>query len=230
MSSPIALSFSRLSDYEACPLKFKLKYITKEFPDDSGNPAFVKGNEIHKQLENYINFLKGGTEPKLNTHTQNAAPMLAKLHKACDGNIFAEKQIATNQEWDKCDWFDKPHIVKFRAIIDCLVFLDNETLLIIDFKSGKIREYEDGPTTQLKLTAAMLFSLYPKINKITSSYLFVEHKKTVKVDFQRDQLDELKSNFNDAHTIVNQDADFDYKKNQYCHWCAATSDQCPIKK
>jgi len=231
MSSMIALSFSRLSDYEACPLKFKLKYITKEFPDDSNNPAFVKGNIIHKQLEDYINYLKdNGSKPSMNAHTTNAIPILEGMHKASNGNIFAEKQIATNQEWLKCDWFDKPHIVKYRAIIDCLVFLDKETLLIVDFKSGKVRDYEDGPTTQLKLTAAMLFSLYPKINKITSSYLFVEHKKTIKVEFSRDQLESIKSDFDNAHTIVNQDGDFEFKKNQYCNWCAATSGQCPVKK
>ena len=231
MSKPkIALSFSRLSDFEACPNKFKLKYITKEYPDESDNPAFVKGNIIHKQLEDFINYLGNGIdEPILNTHTKNVAPLLQGLHSASNGQIFSEKQIAVNQDWERCDWFDKPYVVKYRAIIDCLVFMDDSTLYIIDFKSGKIREYEDGPTTQLKLTAAMLFNLYPNIESITSCYLFVEHKKTVKVKFNRGQLKDLMKPFNEAHKMVNEETEFKYKKHQYCHWCKAEADQCPIK-
>lgn len=230
MSDPIALSFSRLSDYDQCPLKFKLKYITKDYPDDSDNPAFVKGNEIHKQLENYINYLKGGEKPSLNSHTKNVVPMLEKLYMASKGAMYPEKQIAVNHKYEKCDWFDKPEIVKWRLVIDCLVFLDDKTLFIGDFKSGKVREYEDGPTTQLKLTAVVLFNLYPNIENIISSYLFVEHKKTVKVSFTRDQLESMQEKFDEAYDRVNQDGDFLHKKNQYCNWCLATNEQCPIKK
>lgn len=227
----LALSFSRLSDYIGCPNKFKLKYVDKSYADDSDNPAFVKGNIIHKQLEDYINFVNGDCdEPSMNAATSSAKGMIENLHKVSKGNIFSEKQIAVDQDWVKCDWFAPPTKVKYRAIIDCLVFLGDDTLYIIDWKSGKVREYEDGPTTQLKLTAAMLFKLYPKIVKITSAYMFVEHKKTVKVDFERSQLDDLVANFDAAHTKVNGETEWAPLKNKYCNWCLATSDQCPVKK
>jgi len=231
MSNPIALSFSRISDYEQCPKKFESKYITKTYPDDSNNIAFAKGNEIHSQLEKYIIFLKNNEqEPSLNTICKNVKPLLDNLYKACNGNIYPEKQIALDMNWEKCDWFDKPHIVKFRAIVDCLAFVNDETLMIIDFKSGKVRPYEEGETTQLKLTAAMLFSLYPNINNISSSYLFVEHKKTIKKDFSRDQYESLRKPFDDIYDIINQDGEFNYKKNKYCNWCLLTNEHCPIKK
>jgi len=231
MSDPIALSFSRLSDYEQCPLKFKSKYITKVYPDDSNNPAFAKGSAIHKQLENYINFVRNeGDIPKMGQHASNASNMIDKLNTLSKGNIYPEKQLAVDMNYKKCDWFAKPTKVKWRAIIDCLVFLDDETLLIIDWKSGKFREYEDGPTTQLKLTAVILFNLYPNIKNITSSYMFVEHKRTVKVDFKRDQLASMQEKFDDAYTIVNQDGDFQFKKNKYCNWCLLDGTICPVKK
>lgn len=235
MSDPIALSFSRLSDYEQCPLKFESKYIKKTYPDDSNNPAFAKGKAIHKQLEDYVNFMRIGTDaenfpPTMGAHAKNAIGMIEKLYKVSNGNIYPEKQLAVDQNYRKCDWFAKPTVVKWRAIIDCLVFLDDETLLIIDWKSGKFREYEDGPTTQLKLTAVILFNLYPKINKITSSYMFVEHKRTVQVDFNRDQLVSMQEKFDDAYTTVNQDGDFLYKKNRYCNWCLLDGSVCPVKK
>ena len=52
----IALSWSRLSDYLQCPLKFKLKYLTKEFPPEDFEKSvhLVKGAQYHKQLEDYV--------------------------------------------------------------------------------------------------------------------------------------------------------------------------------
>jgi len=230
MSTPIALSFSRLSDYEACPKKFESKYVNKTYPDDSSNPAFVKGNAIHKQLEDYVAFLRGeGPEPTMGQFTEHVVPLLKRLYKSGNGQMFPEKQLAVDYDWKECTWFSKPDVVKYRAIIDCLIFPNSEELLIIDWKSGKVRPYEDGPTTQLKLTAAMLFSLYPKLERITSSYIFVEHRETVMVKFVREQLDGLKEAFNDAHTVVNQDGEFAFKKNKYCNWCLIPKGQCPVR-
>ena len=229
---PIALSFSRLSDYEICPLKFKQKYIEKSYPDDSNNPAFVKGNAIHKQVEDYINWLSsmGGKAPSMGTYTVGIVPMLEQLYKASNGQVYGEKQIATNQDWDRCDWFDKPHTVKYRAIIDFMVFMSPNHLILGDIKSGKFREYQDGPTTQLKLTTAMCFSLYPKIETITAAYFFVEHKKTVKVVFTRDMIEDLKKPFDEMHHEVNTVKEWPHKKNQYCHFCLVGGDTCPIKR
>lgn len=53
----IALSWSRLSDYQQCPLKFKLKYIEKDKmfkEDESQSPHLVRGSNVHKALENYV--------------------------------------------------------------------------------------------------------------------------------------------------------------------------------
>lgn len=226
----LALSYSRLSDFEGCPLKFKAKYITKDYPDDSNNPAFAKGNAIHSQLEDYINYKKAedAEPPKMGTIANNVVPIIDKLYTACSGNIFAEKQIAVDQDWVKCDWFAPPSVVKYRAIIDMLAFVSDSELLINDFKSGKVREYEEGPRTQLKLTAVMLFSLYPRVQKITTCYLFAEHKKTVKVTFYRHELEDLRKPFDEFHAMVQREEEFAFKKNRYCNWCLYTD--CPVKK
>ena len=230
MNMPIALSYSRLSDYEQCPLKFKQKYIDKSYPDDSDNPAFVKGNQIHKQLEDYVVW-KGaddGAKPTLSTHTLKASQLVDSLHTACNGRIFPEKQIAVDHNWELCDWFDKPDVVKYRAIIDCLVFFGNTEILAIDWKSGKVREYEDSPTSQLRLTSTILFNLYPKVQTITTAYVFVEHTKTVKVKFERPELEALQKPFDKAYIQVQEETEWKPKKNQWCNWCKTPD--CPIKR
>lgn len=228
----IALSFSRLSDYEDCPLKFESKYILKDYPDDSDNPAFVKGNAIHKQVEDYINWMnsRDGEAPTMGVHTKDVVPMLENIYESSKGQMHAEKQIAVDQDWNKCDWFAKPNEVKYRAVIDFMAFISSDTLLLGDIKSGKMREYEDGPTTQLRLTAAMCFSLFPNIKNITTAYFFVEHKKTVQVSFTRDQLEELKAPFDSQHEAVNVAKEFPFKKNKYCNWCDIPPGRCPVKK
>jgi CRISPR/Cas system-associated exonuclease Cas4 (RecB family) len=224
---PIALSYSRLSDYEQCPLKFKSKYITKDYPDDSNNPAFAKGTAIHKQLEEYILAKKSEKDkPLMGQHAKNVVPMIDRLFENCT-LVMAEKQLAVDLNWNQTDWFSKPDVVKYRAIIDMIAFYDSNTVLIADFKSGKFRDYSESETSQLNLTAAMIFSLYPDVNKVTSIYLYVEHKQTVKVEFVRSQLDELKEPFDRMYNVVQSDEVFAHKKNQYCAWCQVAS--CPIK-
>lgn len=226
--STIALSYSRLSDFETCPLKFKAKYITKDYPDDSNNPAFVKGAQIHKQLEDFVNGLHNNASTTVGTIANSIVPMLVKLFEATGGQLFPEKQLAVNHDWQACDWFDKPSIVKYRAIIDALAFLDHRSLLVIDYKTGKVRPYEDSETSQLRLTAVMLFNLYPKIEVITCSYMFLEHKKTIKAEFHRKDLEAMQKPFDEAHAKVNAEKEFPFKKNKYCNWCEYK--ECPVKQ
>lgn len=230
MTSTIALSFSRLSDYEQCPRKFEEKYVTKIYPPEDDNPAFVKGQAIHKMMDKYVQFLQStdrANKPNMNPIVESALPMVDRIFEACNGNLYPEKQLAVNQTWDLCDWFDKPHVVKYRCIIDCLGFLNPEEMIALDWKTGKVREYEEGPTTQLKLTSVILFSLYPNVKKITTAYVFLEHKKTVSKVFLREDLEKMRAEFDNAHTIVNQAADFPFKKNKYCNWCLSKT--CPVK-
>lgn len=141
--------------------------------------------------------------------------------------ITAEKQIATSLEWEQCDWFAKPTVVKYRAVVDSIVFRSPEEAIIVDFKSGKFRDYADSPTSQLRLTATMSFSIFPNLEEVTCTYLYVEHKKSVSGKFSRDQLDELKKPFDEAYEKVNADQEFKYTKNQYCNWCLVKD--CPVR-
>ena len=48
----IAWSYTRLSDFEACPYRFKLKYIDKK--SEAPSPAAERGTLIHKQYEDFM--------------------------------------------------------------------------------------------------------------------------------------------------------------------------------
>lgn len=211
------LSWSRISVYRQCPKQYQAKFLTKTYPDDSNNPAFVKGSEIHKQLELYIIRKKEGSgEPALCKEAQNVKPIIDHFFTYVEpDNIFAERQIAVNQDWQQVDWFGAN--IKYRCIIDMLVVLANK-LVVLDFKSGKVRDYDD-PLGQLHLTATILFELFPDIDEIECAYLFVEHKQTIKETFTRAQHNATKAKFSVEYLEINADTEYLPVKNKYCYFC-----------
>jgi len=231
MKIPIALSWSRLSSYLECPMKFKAQYIDKSYPDDSDNPHFARGSRIHKQLEHYINYLntKSGqiqNPPAMSAESQNVVPIIDKIHNQCD-TMTPERQIATNMSWDKCDWFDKPDVVKYRCIVDSLaVYPDFVTSL--DFKTGKVRPY-DSDHGQLHLSAAMILNVMPNMEKIINSYLFVDHKQSITITLHRKDLQKEMDYFDEQYEKVNSDEEFKPTKHKYCGFCLI-KDKCPLFK
>lgn len=225
MKMPIALSWSRLNTYMECPMKFKAQFIDKTYPDDSDNPHFARGSRIHKQLETYINnTISNSGAPAMSAEAMNAVPILNKVFQNYDV-VTAERQIATNMDWKKCDWFDKPHIVKYRCIIDSLAIRDYEALSI-DFKTGKVRPY-DAEHGQLHLSSAMVMSIIPDIKEITNTYLFLDHKQTVSIKLKRSDIQKEIDHFDEMYEKVNADEDFAPTKHKYCGFCLIKN-ECPL--
>jgi len=213
--SHIALSFSRLSTYEKCPRKFYAQYIDKSYPDESDKFCFVKGKKKHEQLENYIKCKALNTMLPLryDGDVMSATPIIDSL-LASGHEIIAEQQLAVDKNWEKIGWFDKK--VYWRAIADFIAIKD-DTAVIGDWKTGKFRDYDDSVTGQLHLAAAVVFAHYPQIQRIITSYLFIEHRQSVKRQFTRDM--DLRTPFNESFVTVNEDQSFDASRNQYCNWC-----------
>lgn len=204
-------------------MKFDSQYVTKDYPDDSNNPAFKKGKEIHKQLEDYIVSHKDGKPDSsiLGKYSVTAKPIIDAYVKYIGAeSIVPENQIALNDDWEKVSWFDKE--VKFRAIYDVIIRVSDTLIHLIDWKSGKFREY-DTDYGQLHLSATMIFAINPEVMEIISFYKYVEHSKTVKVTFKRDELyDDLKEHFEKEYQEVQAAGkvdSFPAKKNKYCFFC-----------
>ncbi len=90
--APLAFSFSKLSMYEECPLKYKFRYVDK-LPEKP-KPYFAFGNSVHAALEFF------------HDPSHEAAPPLEKLLSA-----FKE-------EWDAKDWREKGYSDPFRSDSD----------------------------------------------------------------------------------------------------------------
>lgn len=224
----LALSHSKINTFEICPRQFKLQYIDKSYPFDNDNPYFIKGQKLHKQLEDYIvaKLAKDDSMiPKFSAAARNALPILDKL-MAHYADYYPEQKLCLDKSYKKVAWFDNKRAY-YRAIIDFLGVNETEAA-IIDFKSGKVRDYS-GFGGQLHLCAFLLMMMLPKIQKVTSAYLYIEHKQTIPITITRDDMPKLKKHFENKYIEINSEEDYEPKRNAYCGYCLATPEQCKFK-
>jgi hypothetical protein len=223
-----ALSWSRLSDYQQCPLKFKHKYIDKtaNFTVQDDSPHLVRGSNVHKALENYIIKKNSGQQEipvSSLAEVETTKPLIDSFMNSFP-SVMPEQQVSVNSDWKPIEWFSKQSY--YRAIYD-MIALSQSSAVISDFKTGKFKDYsEDGPG-QLELSATIGLNMWPEIPQVDTLYIYVDHKKTIKRSFtQADDRERLTVHFMKQHEIVNSDQTFDPKPNEFCKWCAATKLQC----
>lgn len=224
-----ALSHSRLSDYNQCALKFKLKYIDKaeNFKMDANkSPHLIRGGNVHKALENYI-IKKNAGENNIResslSEVEVTKPFIDKLF-ASYGVVSPELQISVNKDWKVVDWFSPESY--YRVIFDVLA-LNPSDVFVGDFKTGKFTDYTPkNGYGQLELSSAIALSIYPEAEQVTSSYIYVDHRKTVTKIYTQKDRERLVNHFIAEHEKVNSEENFDAKVNEYCKWCEATKSQC----
>ena len=234
--SEIALSWSRLSDYIQCPLKFKMKYIDKNKifkEDESASPHLVRGSNVHKALENYVvqKQSNGGMEVKV-----SSLPEVEKTKVFVDRFldnykvVVPETQIAVDKNWQRVEWFSRD--AYYRTIMDLIAVNPGKDVQIVDYKTGKIRDYDGGPSGkgQLHLSGAISLCLWPEIPEVRTTYAYVDHGQTLVKKFTQADRIELVEHFDAEHAKVNADKEFKPKVNEFCKWCPATRAQCPYSR
>lgn len=224
----IALSHSRLSTYQQCPRKFKLQFLDKAFPEEGKSIHLVRGDNVHKALENYVIKRMSGQAiiDTMLPEVERTIPLIETFFKQYD-HIHPESQVSVNEKFEKVDWFSKDSY--FRAIIDFLAIRGKDALAV-DWKTGKVRDYDDNGGGQLHLTSTIVLSIMPEVEVVSTAYVFVDHKKTSKIDVHRSELPKLLDHFHGEYRKVNADTEFKPQTNEFCKWCAATKAQCPYSR
>ena len=232
----MALSHSRLNDFQQCPLKFKLKYIDKapNFKMDDANKSIhlVRGDNIHKALEKYVIQRKSGIAAydlkSSLKEVRDTVPLIEKYIKTFGlPNTFPESQISVNDQWKQVEWFSKQSY--YRAIMD-LICLSDSAAFIGDYKTGKFTDYTPpSGYGQLELSAAFALSIYP-VDEVVTTYLYVDHKQAVTKKYNQNDRIRIVEHFDALHEEVNAEQNFCPTKNRFCHFCEATKEQCNYAK
>lgn len=232
MTARMALSHSRLSDYNQCPKKFWHKYINKtpSFKEEGTSPHLVRGTNVHKALENYIiqkNDNAADIPQSSLPEVETTKPLIDKMFTEYN-SVLPEAQVSINDQWKQVEWFSK--VSYYRAILD-MIAIRPDHILITDFKTGKFRDYtpENG-YGQLDMSAAIALNVWPDIPKVTTMYAYVDHKKRVTKEYTQADKPRLIEWFIKEHDKVNADTEFNPTANEHCKWCPATKLQCRFSR
>ena len=193
MTTPMPLSFSRLSTFEQCPAQFDYLYVSKRV-QNTMNEASEYGDRVHKVLEAYGNAIVAGSEATVaavaledsleaKQSLERWGPLVEKITSR-NGDKYFEHQMSVNRQLQPVDWFAKD--VWIRSIADVLV-VDGDTAYCLDYKTGKVKE---NPT-QLQLFAAMVMWHFPQVTKVKTSFVWLKFDQVTNAVYERRFLDAL---------------------------------------
>lgn len=183
-------SFSRLSSFIACPRRYYYQYVNP-LSQEVGEPSIYleKGSYIHSLLEHYVRHYKNHKEFLTVEQIKQIYHNELEYPHNFMSNILEFEEVFNN--YIKTDRFrgfiynassieveeylelkiPNTNITLFRGYVDLYIILESNKW-IIDYKSGKDKEYE---AEQLKLYAIMEMIKYNTRNVIVS-YEKLEHE------------------------------------------------------
>lgn len=207
-------SFSALQTFENCKYKYFRTKVSKDvkevYSDERKN-----GISFHAAAEE---FMKSGGKVMDIAYVQHKATLegLLSIARTCEHKEY-EKDLAIKNDWTPTEFSYKSGLMWTAAKPDVL-FVKGKTALLFDYKLGKVR----NDTDQLKLYASIVFSHYPEVTAIKSTYLFLAHNKKIDEVIQRDKNKHIQEEF--TNRVINiykahDAAEWTKEPNPLCGWC-----------
>ncbi|AZA11424.1 PD-(D/E)XK nuclease superfamily protein [Corynebacterium gerontici] len=248
----IALSPSRASDYQRCPLQYRLKAIDK-IPEPK-TVAQVKGTLVHKVLEDIfalardertypraVKMLKPSwsamveKDPELHTLVPDAELMdfLVECRSLLRGYFEMENPLGFDPHArEQFVNLRLPNGVPVRGFIDRVDVAPTGEVRVVDYKTGKKPkpQYAGDAKFQMRFYALVYWRLHGVIpHQLRLMYLKViddlimQPSKEELEYFERD-LEELWSKI----TRDGATGNFEPRKNALCDWCSF-HEFCPVQ-
>lgn len=197
-------SYSSIKLYEQCAAKYKFSRIDR-LPEPTG-PAAERGKMIHAELES---ILKGGLE----ILCEEAEHLLPKIDVWKEQDAKSEMEFAVNNRWDPVDFNDPTYML--RGIID-LYIEDGDRAIVLDFKTGKERDYTD----QVAVYATVILATKPHINEVVPAIEFIDTKKSLTYNvIHRKDLQYLKQSVEGRVNIIERDKIYAPNPSGLCRFC-----------
>lgn len=176
-------SYSRLLDFEGCPLMAKLKIIDKipeperPLPPGKTEHANDRGTRVHNECEMYV---RGqGPFPTEAKYFKDELDALKRRYNA--GEVSLEGEWGFDEDWQPAEW----RAAWLRLKLDASVFLSGTHALVIDYKTGKRfgNEVKHGEQLQLYALAVLLRS--PQIEHVTAELWYFDANDLAILDVAR---------------------------------------------
>lgn len=214
-------SFSRYSDYVQCPFKAKLKHLDRI--KEPGNEAMQRGADIGKKAELYVK----GEGRVLPPELLKFAPLFRDLRKRYKKKLHGmtvEDTWAFTNAWDQTTWNDWVNCW-VRIKLDLAYPEDDETLIVIDWKTGKFREEKNAEyMEQLELYALGALLMHPHVQTVRPYLKYLDIGITYPpegkdVEYTRADIPKLQKTWAKRTKKMLSDTRFAPRPNNLCKWC-----------
>jgi len=208
-----AWSFSRWETYEQCPLRFKLKYIDKQ--QEPSSPVLQRGTDLHKVGEDYVT-----AKRKPARVPQAYANFATELQHLRDNKAYVEQDWGFRSDWSwtgRPDWFGKD--VWLRAKADACVVYDDNTALLVDWKTGKKYEKNELQVQLFSVTALMRF---PNLVEVDTRLWYLDappDDNEISVTYTRKEVPAIQRDWGKRIKPMFTDMKFPPKPNSKCRFC-----------
>ncbi|OYT42841.1 MAG: hypothetical protein B6U88_02745 [Candidatus Aenigmarchaeota archaeon ex4484_56] len=237
-------SYSRLSCFEKCPLKFKFKYIDNIEITRETVEAFL-GNIVHKTLERLyrdLKFQKQNSLEELLTYYNsqwiknwsNSVLIVRKEYSEENFRKMGEQYIT--DYYNTYYPFNEGKIValekkitfnldeegkyKLQGYIDRLMF-NKGVYEIHDYKTNFDLPFDEilKQDKQLPLYAVAVINKYPDVKKVRLIWHFLSVNKEVVIEKKKDELEKIKKETLALIKKIESIKEFKPKKSKLCDWC-----------
>lgn len=195
-------SYTSLSLYETCALKYKYRYvdgIKTPMP-----PSAARGVAIHENAEAYVRDPGTRLESELLPH-KAVLDELRGLGAEPEAELWLDAQWrpATYQaRWLECK-------------LDALVLYADNTADVIDYKTGKIY---DNHAAQMRLYAAAVRAVY-NVDAVGTHLVYLDQGETVRDMHKGVHLDAMLPAFTSRANKMLNDTRFGATRGRHCNWC-----------
>ena len=204
----LAHSYSAITLFENCPLRYYRQRVIKDV-QDQGGAASIYGERIHKMLEDRL---------REGTPLPEEAANYESLCAAIEGNankdqVFVEKELVLNENLEPTGWWDAD--AWLRSKLDVLVIKGSKAV-VFDWKTGKKKPDQ----FQMKIFAAQTFKHYPDVEEVVTSLIWLKTNASSTAIYQRSHANELWEEIIGRIRRIYEAAEHD-------NWPARPSGLCP---
>ena len=226
MSKPFTWSFSKLKNYETCPLRYYEIDVAKNF-EQPRSEALDRGDELHDAMRVRVQ----GNKP-LPPHLIYMEPWAVKLTSVVSPLqiIQCELKLSLSRDGKPTGYFDNK--TWFRTKIDYLRIVptgkkDTDFAHIVDYKTGRPPKVPDN--TQLTLNTWTVFQHYSYVQQARIDYLWSEYNDTSHEVYTRKEMPGLLLELTPRVTaleLAHKEHHFPAKPNGLCaEYCDVTTCQ-----
>jgi hypothetical protein len=201
----MATSYSKLSTYEGCHLKYKFRY--KDNIRTPKGPAAQRGTDLHGSAEGYLLGQK-------NTIRKELVPIKQVLLLVKKQEPFVEQKVSLREDLLRvCDWDAKEAYL--HMVLDSAYINGNE-VHVQEWKSGKV--YPDH-ADQRRVYALGALAQWTAMQEVTVTTYYIDQgvKKTLRID--RSQRTLLVGEYLPRFKAMENEKRFTPNPGRQCYWC-----------